>query len=59
METRILNSRDVMSMLKICENTLLTLEREGIIKIDFRLGNRKRYYKINILKSLEKLAKRS
>ena len=52
MESQILNSRQVMSFLGICENTLLKLEREGTVKIDFRLGNRKRYFKENIIKSL-------
>lgn len=52
MESKIFNSRQVMSFLGICENTLLKYEREGTIKIDFRLGNRKRYLKDNIIKSL-------
>jgi hypothetical protein len=42
-------------MLSICENTLLKLERLGKITIDFRIGNRKRYYTENVLKSLESL----
>jgi len=51
----ILNSRQVMNILGICENTLLKYEKESIINIDFRLGNRKRYYKKNVFKSLDKL----
>lgn len=50
----ILNSRQVMSLLGICENTLLKYERLDVIKVDFRIGNRKRYYSENILKSFEK-----
>jgi len=57
MEFKILNSRQVMSTLGICENTLLKYERLGTIVVDFRLGNRKRYYQHNILKSLERLSK--
>ena len=53
----ILNSRQVMEMLGICENSLLKHERNGTIEIDFRLGNRKRYYLKNVLKSLEKLSR--
>ncbi len=53
--SNILNSRQVMDMLGICENTLLKLEREGTIQIDFRLGNRKRYYLDNVAKSLSKI----
>lgn len=55
MNTIIMNSREVMTLLNICENTLLKYERIGVIEVDFRLGNRKRYYKENILKSLEEL----
>ncbi len=55
MQKQILNSRDVMKFLGVCENTLLKLERIGKIKVDFRIGNRKRYYQENILKSLESL----
>lgn len=55
MQKQILNSRDVMKFIGVCENTLLKLERLGKIKIDFRIGNRKRYYQENILKSLESL----
>lgn len=54
----ILNSRDLMELLGICENTLLAREREGSIVIDFRIGNRKRYFTANILKSLEKAKKK-
>lgn len=43
-----------MDMLGICENTLLTLESKGDIIIDFRIGNRKRYYSDNVLASLVK-----
>lgn len=53
MNTQILNSRDVMRLLCICENTLLKLEREGVITVDFRIGNRKRYYLKNILRSFK------
>jgi hypothetical protein len=55
MNSKILTSRDVMKMLNVCENTLLKLERNGTIKIDFRLSNRKRYYESNIFKALNKL----
>ncbi len=54
MSKTILTSRDVMELLDICENTLLKLEREGKIKVDFRISNRKRYYLENILKSLNR-----
>jgi len=50
----ILNSRQVMSLLGICENTLLKYEKLEVINVDFRIGNRKRYYRENILKSFEK-----
>ena len=55
MNKTILTSRDVMELIGICENTLLKLEREGKIKVDFRISNRKRYYLENILKSLKRL----
>jgi hypothetical protein len=55
MNQSILTSRDVMAMLDICENTLLKLERNGKIKVDFRISNRKRYLKENILNSLKRL----
>jgi len=48
----ILTAKQVMKLLNICENTLLKYEREGAIKIGFRLGNRKRYYKASLLKRL-------
>jgi hypothetical protein len=54
MNKNILTSRDVMAMLNICENTLLKMERNGRIKVDFRISNRKRYYTENILKSLSR-----
>jgi predicted site-specific integrase-resolvase len=44
MVKKILNSREVMEYLSISENTLLKYESAGVIKIAFRLGNRKRYY---------------
>lgn len=44
-----------MQMLGICENTLLDMERDERIVIDFRIGNRKRYYQKNVLASLKKL----
>ncbi len=44
-----------MELLDICENTLLKMEHEGDIKVDFRISNRKRYYLENILKSLNRL----
>lgn len=47
-EKEILTSRDVMSLLCICENTLLKYEKLGEIKVDFRIGNRKRYYRKNL-----------
>ena len=53
----ILNSRQVMALLGICENTLLKYERLGDIKVDFWIGNRKRYYQQNVLKSLEEKGK--
>lgn len=43
-DKNILNSRQVMKMLNISENTLLKYEKDGTVKIGFRLGNRKRYY---------------
>ncbi|MDA7803894.1 hypothetical protein N8987_04895 [Crocinitomix sp.] len=55
MDKTILTSRDVMAMLCVCENTLLKMESDGRIKVDFRIGNRKRYYLSNITKSLSKL----
>ena len=55
MDKEILNSRDVMRLLSICENTLLSREKEGVIKVDFRISNRKRYYLKNVLTSLKKL----
>ncbi len=55
MEKRILTSRDVMNLLGICENTLLKMESDGRIKVDFRISNRKRYYIENIYKSISKL----
>lgn len=55
MQPEILTSRQVMELLGICENTLLKYEKSGTICIDFRLGNRKRYYRKNILKSIETL----
>jgi predicted site-specific integrase-resolvase len=54
-DKQILNSRDVMQILSVCENTLLEMERDGRINIDFRIGNRKRYYTKNIFDSLTKL----
>jgi predicted DNA-binding transcriptional regulator AlpA len=58
MDDKILDSRDVMKFLGICENTLLKMEKDGRINIDFRLGNRKKYFQKNIIKSLDKLAKK-
>ena len=55
LDKQILTSRDVMQMLGICENTLLKMESEGTIVIDFRISNRKRYYLKNVLGSLKKL----
>ncbi len=55
MNQSILTSRDVMSLLDICENTLLKMENDGRIKVDFRISNRKRYFKENILNSLKRL----
>ena len=54
MDNQILNSRGVMELLSICENTLLKLERDGVIAVDFRISNRKRYFQNNILKSLNR-----
>jgi DNA-binding transcriptional MerR regulator len=59
MNSKILTSGEVMSMLSICENTLLKYEKIGVIEIDFRIGNRKRYYEENIYKSLKRLSKNS
>lgn len=56
-QKEIFNSRDVMRLLGICENTLLDMERDGRLKIDFRIGNRKRYYLKNIEKSISLLKK--
>lgn len=55
MNKEILTSRDVMAMLSICENTLLKMEAEGSINIDFRISNRKRYQLKNVLASLNRL----
>jgi hypothetical protein len=55
MKKEILTSRDVMAMLSICENTLLKMETEGQITIDFRISNRKRYHLENVLSSLAQL----
>lgn len=55
MYKEILTSNDVMQMLNICENTLLKMESDGRIVIDFRISNRKRYYLKNVLNSLAKL----
>jgi predicted site-specific integrase-resolvase len=52
----ILTSREVMQMLKICENTLLKLEREGKIKPSFRISNRKRYKEEAILSYIKKVS---
>jgi|688.fasta_scaffold1630910_1 hypothetical protein len=57
-QSKILNSREVMTLLMICENTLIKLEKAGNIKVDFYVGNRKRYYQDNVLLSLERLEKR-
>jgi hypothetical protein len=54
MEKEIMTSRDVMSFLSVCENTLLKLEKKGIVKIGFRLSNRKRYFLTQLKKDLEK-----
>jgi len=58
MTRSILTSKDVMQILNICENTLLKLEREGRIKPDFRISNRKRYYSDNLEKSVRRMEKR-
>jgi DNA-binding transcriptional MerR regulator len=50
----ILTAKQVMELLNICENTLLRLERDGAITVDFRLGNRKRYYKDKLLRRFGK-----
>ena len=55
MQKELLNSRDVMQMLGICENTLLAMEKDGRLNVDFRIGNRKRYYSKNIEKSISLL----
>ncbi|WP_073016217.1 hypothetical protein [Flavobacterium micromati] len=57
MNKEILTSRDVMAILSICENTLLKLEAEGNVVVDFRISNRKRYYLKNVLVSLSRLQK--
>lgn len=44
-----------MHILDIFENKLIEMERDGRIKIDFRIVNRKRYYKENVFSSLAKL----
>ncbi len=56
MDKQILNSREVMMLLGICENTLLEMERDGRIQIDFRITNRKRYYAKNVMNSLSRLS---
>ncbi len=59
MENKILNSRQVMDLLGICENTLLKYESKGDIVVDFRIGNRKRYYLNNLLSSFGKNNKKN
>lgn len=44
-----------MAMLSICENTLLKMETEVSINIDFRISNIKRYQLKNVLASLNRL----
>ncbi|MEO8515512.1 MAG: hypothetical protein ABI426_02145 [Flavobacterium sp.] len=55
MNKEILNSRGVMALLEICENTLLKMESDGRIVVDFRISNRKRYYLKNVLDSISRL----
>jgi hypothetical protein len=50
-----MTAKEVMTNLKIIENTLLRLETEMQIVLDFRLGNRKRYYQSSIQAQLKKL----
>jgi hypothetical protein len=40
-----------MQLLSICENTLLKYERDGLV---FVLGNRKRYYRSELVKQITK-----
>ena len=51
----IMTSKDVQELLKISKNTLLGLERDLTIEPDFRIGNRKRYYRKSIEKSIKKM----
>ena len=45
----LLNSRQVMQLLNIkSPTTLIKYEREGLIKVAMRLGNRKRYSKKDV-----------
>ncbi len=50
----IMTSRDVMKYLQISENTLLRLESDLQVVPDFRIGNRKRYYKTSLDRQISK-----
>jgi DNA-binding transcriptional MerR regulator len=54
---RIYTSREIMQILNICENTLISYEKKGLITPCFRLGNRKRYYESSVIKLLSRLKK--
>jgi DNA-binding transcriptional MerR regulator len=51
----IMTSKDVLELLQISKNTLIELERDLVIEPDFRIGNRKRYFRKSIRKSIEKM----
>lgn len=55
MYDEILTSNDVQGLLKISKNTLIGLEKELRIIPDFRIGNRKRYYRKSVDKYLKKM----
>lgn len=55
MSTRkLIDSSEVMALLCCCDNTLRKLERNGIVPIATRYGNRKRYYAEDVLTSVER-----
>lgn len=51
---RLINSSELMVLLGCCDNTLRKLERNGIVPIATRIGNRKKYYEEDVLTSLER-----
>lgn len=51
----IMTSKEVQDLMKISKNTLIGLEKDLVIKPDFRVGNRKRYYRKSIEKSIKRM----